>query len=137
MSTKSLESMSITISKTDNKNSVAISLKNLRLGLVSFLIRGLARQELTEYLEHDISGCLATKVRGKAAKEIDIVSKGHKFSVVFPSIHPEEGLGTYWWFPPGTPLTLEGREAWQPHMALPDARQLPILDEVWWMELSD
>ena len=75
--------------------------------------------------------------RGKAAKEIDIVSKGHKFSVVFPSIHPEEGLGTYWWFPPGTPLTLEGREAWQPHMALPDARQLPILDEVWWMELSD
>ena len=75
--------------------------------------------------------------RGKAAKDIDVVSKGHKYAIVFPSIHPEEGLGSYWWFPPGVKPTLEGRQAWQPGMDLPDAQTLPKLPDKWIDYLTD
>lgn len=36
---------------------------------------------------------------GKLGPDIDVISRGYRFAVVFPSIHPEGGL--YRWFPPG------------------------------------
>lgn len=65
--------------------------------------------------------------RGQCAKDIEIIRKGHRFAVVWPSIHPDQG--TYWWFEPGTVPDKLGRSVWSG--VLPDARTLPTLPDSW------
>lgn len=68
------------------------------------------------------------RFRGKAAADIEIVQKRHRFAVVWPSVNPDsQAIET--WFPPGAPLTEEGRKLWDGN--IPDARNLPILPDAW------
>lgn len=67
--------------------------------------------------------------RGKAAADIEIIQKGHRFAVVWPSINPDTGGTVYWWFPPGAPLTEAGKSLWDG--TVPDARTLPLLPDAW------
>jgi P4 family phage/plasmid primase-like protien len=65
--------------------------------------------------------------RGQIDKDIECISKGYRFAVVWPSIHPDGG--TYWWFPPGVLPDSDGRKVWSGD--LPNAAQLPLLPEPW------
>lgn len=65
--------------------------------------------------------------RGKIAADIECISKGTIFAVVWPSIHPDGP--TYWWFPPGVSPDKVGREAWNGE--IPDATKLPLLPKKW------
>ncbi|AZS12645.1 DNA primase [Mycobacterium phage DrLupo] len=67
--------------------------------------------------------------RGQVEKDIECIQKGHRFAVVWPSFNPDS-QSDYWWFPPGTPLTTQGRLAWTPG-EIPDAKQLPLLPDQW------
>ena len=67
--------------------------------------------------------------RGQVAKDIECISKGYRFAVAPPSIHPD-GM-RYWWFPPGVELTKEGRKVWDANGEIPDARNLPLLPDTW------
>jgi P4 family phage/plasmid primase-like protien len=67
--------------------------------------------------------------RGQVAKDIECISKGYRFAVVWPSIHPSGE--TYWWFPPGVVPDEKGRSHWQSSMHLPKASELPILPDSW------
>ena len=71
--------------------------------------------------------------RGQVDKDIECIQKKHRFAVVWPSVHPEGE--TYWWFPPGAPLTQDGRKAWDGE--IPDARQLPMLPDKWFDFLTN
>lgn len=71
--------------------------------------------------------------RGKAAKDIEIIQKRHRYAVVWPSVHPDGG--TYWWFPPGTKPDKAGRSVWDGN--LPDAKTLPYLPDKWINFLSN
>jgi P4 family phage/plasmid primase-like protien len=66
--------------------------------------------------------------RGQIAKDIECIQKGHRFAVVWPSLHPD-GL-TYWWFPPGVLPTEGGKTAWN-EGEIPDATKLPMLPDRW------
>jgi Zierdtviridae DNA primase len=66
--------------------------------------------------------------RGQVDKDIECISKGYRYAVVWPSLHP---LGkTYWWYPPGFAPIEENRSAWS-EGEIPDARHLPLLPEKW------
>ena len=65
--------------------------------------------------------------RGKADKDIEIIQKGHRYTLVWPSVHPEGGI--YWWYPPGVRPDKEGKKVWDG--VLPDARTIPILPDPW------
>lgn len=65
--------------------------------------------------------------RGKIDKDIEVIQKGHRYAVVWPSVHPEGG--TYWWFPPGTVPSSAGRKIW--NGSLFSAWELPLLPEPW------
>lgn len=65
--------------------------------------------------------------RGQVAKDVECISKGYRFAVVWPSVHPDGG--TYWWFPPGVAPDDAGKNAWAGE--LPIAREFPILPEAW------
>ena len=65
--------------------------------------------------------------RGKIAADIECISKGTRFAVVWPSIHPDGP--TYWWFRPGSRLNKEGRKEWD--QKIPKASELPLLPEEW------
>jgi P4 family phage/plasmid primase-like protien len=74
--------------------------------------------------------------RGKADKDIEIIQKRHRYTLVWPSLHPEGG--TYWWFPPGVKPDKQGKLAWgeQFNGELPDARNFPELPDKWVEYLS-
>ena len=65
--------------------------------------------------------------RGQVDKDIECISKGYRFAVVWPSIHPEGG--TYWWFPPGIVPDSERRQIWNGD--LPLATALSLLPDKW------
>ena len=65
--------------------------------------------------------------RSKVDDDIEVIRKGHRFAVVWPSIHPDGG--TYWWFGPGILPDKSGRNLW--NGTLPDARKFPLLPESW------
>ncbi|ALI26937.1 DNA primase/helicase, phage-associated [Mycolicibacterium fortuitum] len=67
------------------------------------------------------------RFRGQAAQDIEVIRKGHRYAVVWPSVHPEGG--TYWWFPPGVEPATENKLAWD--RQIPDARELPLLPDSW------
>lgn len=69
------------------------------------------------------------RFRGQVDKDIEVIQKRHRFAVVWPSINPDTGGTVYWWFPPGAPLTEDGRARWDG--VIPDARSLPILPVAW------
>lgn len=65
--------------------------------------------------------------RGKVDKDIEVIRKGHRYAMVWPSLHPDGG--TYWWFPPGINPDKEGKSAW--NGSLPNAREFPFLPDPW------
>ena len=65
--------------------------------------------------------------RGKISADIECISKGTRFAVVWPSIHPDGP--TYWWFPPGVSPDKNGREQWTGEIPL--ASDLPHLPKDW------
>lgn len=66
--------------------------------------------------------------RGQVDKDIEVIQKGHRFAVVWPSFNPDsQAVET--WFPPGAPLTAEGRKLWNGE--IPDATKLEILPKKW------
>lgn len=69
--------------------------------------------------------------RGQVAKDIECISKGYRFAVVWPSIHPSGEI--YWWFPPGTLPDQDGRKVWggSNSQQLPVATGLPLLPDSW------
>lgn len=67
------------------------------------------------------------RFRGQAAQDIEVIRKGHRYAVVWPSVHPEGG--TYWWFAPGVEPATENKLAWD--RQIPDARELPLLPDSW------
>lgn len=67
------------------------------------------------------------RFRGQAAQDIEVIRKGHRYAVVWPSVHPEGG--TYWWFPPGVEPATDNKLAW--NRTIPDARELPLLPDSW------
>lgn len=70
--------------------------------------------------------------RGKIASDIECISKGNRFAVVWPSIHPDGP--TYWWFPPGIAPNKGGKSFWaeEPYLGqIPDAKGLPLLPQAW------
>lgn len=66
--------------------------------------------------------------RGQVDKDIECLQKGHRFALIWPSFNPDSAA-TETWFPPGTPLTEEGRKVWDG--VIPDARTLPLLPDSW------
>lgn len=77
--------------------------------------------------------------RGQVAKDIECISKGYRYAIVWPSLHEDTG-DTYWWFPPGVLPDEAGREVWggasEVAGDLPDARSLPELPEAWFLYLT-
>ena len=70
--------------------------------------------------------------RGQVAKDIECISRGYRFAVVWPSTNPDTGGSTYWWFRPGVRPNAEGRASWKPETdALPDPATLPELPKPW------
>lgn len=67
--------------------------------------------------------------RGQVDKDIECIYKGYRFAVVWPSTNPDADGQTYWWFPPGAPLTSEGRNAWDGRV--PAVADLPTLPDAW------
>jgi len=65
--------------------------------------------------------------RGKVSKDIEVIRKGHRYAMVWPSLHPDGG--TYWWFPPGVAPDKEGKAQWDGK--LPNAREFPLLPDPW------
>jgi|GEM_PF-1037370 len=65
----------------------------------------------------------------KADSDVDVVWHGHKYAVVWPSLHPEGGR--YWWFPPGVAPDDAGRAAWVESDTLPCPEAFPILSPPW------
>nr|WP_293012020.1 bifunctional DNA primase/polymerase [Mycolicibacterium sp.] len=57
--------------------------------------------------------------KGKAAKDIDIISPGYRYAVVWPSVHPE-GRQYFWLDPEG-----------QPHKGIPDPATATKLPDEW------
>ena len=64
-------------------------------------------------------------------KGIDTIWRGHRYSVVWPSLHPSGDM--YWWYPPGVAPTEAGKSAWTATWdgELPDASELPELPTAW------
>lgn len=62
--------------------------------------------------------------RGKIDKDIECIQKGHRFAVVWPSVHPDGG--TYHWYAPGSDLTIVPAIP-----TIPLATELPELPEQW------
>lgn len=76
-------------------------------------------------------------LRGQADKDIECVYRGHRFAVVWPSTNPDHDGETYWWFPPGAPLTDGGRKRWNPDTDdLPNVADLPMLPDAWIVYLT-
>lgn len=77
--------------------------------------------------------------RGQVAKDIECISKGYRYAIVWPSIH-EDTHDTYWWFPPGIAPDEEGRSAWGGSRdvtgELPNGQSLPLLPEPWFLYLT-
>lgn len=67
------------------------------------------------------------KVIGKVDKDIECISKGTRYAVVWPSIHPDGP--TYWWYPPGCEPTENEKRAWDGE--IPDPNTLPGLPDEW------
>lgn len=67
--------------------------------------------------------------RGKAAADIDIISPGYRYAVVYPSYHPDGGR--YRWYPPGR--RPDGRH---PSAQIPRAETLPLLPDAWFAFLT-
>lgn len=59
--------------------------------------------------------------RSKAAKDIDVVHKFHRYAVTFPTIHPDTGQRYEWYSPEGEQL-----RTW-----LPRPEELPALPQAW------
>ena len=79
---------------------------------------------------------------GKADKDIEVIQRKHRFAVVWPSEHPGDDEippgQTYWWFPPGVPLTEAGRKRWNPDTNdLPNVADLPMLPDAWIVYLTE
>lgn len=89
--------------------------------------------------------------KGQADKDIEVIYKGYRFAVVWPSIHPNGGQ--YWWYPPSdgsvaeydekddatvVPNTLGDRDAWEAFNGrqIPKAIELPLLPQKWIEYLS-
>ena len=69
---------------------------------------------------------------GQVDKDIECIYRGYRFAVVWPSTNPDAGGSTYWWFPPGAPLSADGRTRWNPDTDdLPNAADLPLLPDAW------
>jgi hypothetical protein len=66
------------------------------------------------------------RFRGKAADDIEILQKRHRFAVVWPSYNPDS-QAVEMWFRPGAPLTEDGKALWDG--VIPDARSLPLLPD--------
>lgn len=65
---------------------------------------------------------------GQADKDIEIVSRGYRFAVVWPSIHPSGDV--YTWYEPGNPP--DGASTWSfDGDGLPKAADLPELPQPW------
>ena len=118
--------MSTITNQVEKINSGAISFRNWRIVLGSYPTLGYRRLALTVFREY---GCIAftrgLACRGKAAKDVDIVSLGYRYAVVWPSEHPDGGI--YQWYkncknPDGQPLGLDG---------IPNPMELPILPDAW------
>ncbi|MCV7068336.1 bifunctional DNA primase/polymerase [Mycolicibacterium farcinogenes] len=62
-------------------------------------------------------------------KDIDIICKGHRYADVWPSINPDADNAVYWWFPPGTALTADGRRVWNGE--IPRATAIVELPDSW------
>lgn len=74
--------------------------------------------------------------RGQVDKDIECIQKGHRFAVVFPSIHPNGSR--YEWYRPGVrPLGLTDDSHDQGQLQLPDARKLPFLPKKWLEHLTN
>lgn len=68
------------------------------------------------------------KFKGKADKDVDVIYRGYRFAVVWPSVHPD-GM-QYWWYPPGVMPTTDGQIHWR-EGDLPDITKFPQLPESW------
>jgi putative DNA primase/helicase len=66
--------------------------------------------------------------RGQVDKDVECISKGYRFAAVWPSFNPDSG-DTETWFPPGAPLTKEGRKLWDGE--IPNPATLPVLPDAW------
>lgn len=69
---------------------------------------------------------------GQVDKDIECIQKKHRYAVVWPSVHPEQGV--YWWFPPGVAPDAEGKKAWDGE--IPDTWNFPELPEPWFNFLT-
>lgn len=79
--------------------------------------------------------------KGQADKDIEVIYKGYRFAVVWPSIHPNGGQ--YWWYPPivlgdnaghdSQVNTLGDKNQWEAFNGkqLPKANEIPVLPEKW------
>ena len=64
---------------------------------------------------------------GQVDSDIELIRKGHRYAVVWPSVHPD---GTeYRWYPPGTEPISNNRGVWDG--TVPDAHSLPLLPDSW------
>jgi len=67
--------------------------------------------------------------RGQVDKDIECIQKGHRFAVVWPSIHPN-GEKYRWYGPGGFTGDVPGVSG-NVFDGVPDARQLPLLPKQW------
>jgi hypothetical protein len=66
------------------------------------------------------------RVSGKVVKDVEICQFHHRYSVVYPSKHPDTG-GVYTWYLPG----LEGFSWGAPTTEMPRVEDLPYLPDEW------
>lgn len=71
------------------------------------------------------------ELSGKADQAIEVIQRHHRYAAVWPSTNPKSGGTMYWWFPPGTELTNEGRNLWRDTDDLPDPKTFPVLSPSW------
>ncbi|MEX3646028.1 bifunctional DNA primase/polymerase [Mycolicibacterium porcinum] len=64
---------------------------------------------------------------GKVDDDVEVIRKGHRYAVVWPSVHPD-GMA-YWWFPPGHDPDDVNKDVWNGD--LPDPRTFEKLPDPW------
>lgn len=66
------------------------------------------------------------RVNGKQAEDVEICQYHHRFSVVYPSVHPDIDA-TYFWYTPGTGGLTWGEKT----LTVPRVDELPYLPDAW------
>ena len=72
-----------------------------------------------------------TRLRSKPCAAVELCYRNHRYTVCFPSVHPDTGDTYRWYFPAdaGSP------PSWGARSAVPEVSDLAVLPDAWWHHL--